>query len=146
MDEIRQMDRREFTVAGVLAALSGVAITISGCGGGGGGGSYSSPSSPSASTPTPASSSDKLGSISDNHLHDAVITGAQLTAASTVQLDIRGGADHTHTITLSADAIRGIQTGQKVATDSTTTSSATMSSHQHTVTFNSDSSEAPVRY
>jgi hypothetical protein len=144
MDQIRRMDRREFTVEGVLAALSGVVITISGCGGGGGG--YSSPSSPSTPAPTPASSSDKTGSISDNHGHEAIITGAQLTAASTVQLDIRGGADHTHAVTLNADAIQNIQAGRAVATDSTTTSSTTMSSHQHTVTFNSTSAEPPIRY
>lgn len=146
MDQVRQMDRREFTVAGVLAALSGVVITISGCGGGGGGGGYSSPSSPSTPAPTPASANDKTASISSNHGHRAVITGAQLIAASTVQLDIRGDADHTHTVTLSADAIQNIQAGKTVGTDSTTTSSATMSSHQHTVTFNPGSSDNPSPY
>ena len=70
------VDRRQFTVASALAILSGVAITItSGCGGNG----YSSPSSPTP-TPTPTSSGDKVGAISDNHGHVAVITGAQLTA------------------------------------------------------------------
>ena len=143
MEQGRIIDRREFTVEAVLAALSGVVITISGCGGGGGG--YSSPASPS--TPPPAANStDKVGSISDNHLHDAVITGAQITAASTVQLDIRGNADHTHTITLNADAIQNIQAGRPVATDSTSASSASTTGHLHTVTFNASSSETPVRY
>ncbi len=40
MKEEKTLDRREFTLAAAMAALSGVAITISACGGGG------SPSSP----------------------------------------------------------------------------------------------------
>ncbi len=34
MKERETLDRREFTLAAVLAALSGVTITISACGGG----------------------------------------------------------------------------------------------------------------
>ncbi len=47
MQERKTLGRREFTAASALAALSGVAITITGCGGGG---SNSQPSSPT--TPT----------------------------------------------------------------------------------------------
>lgn len=146
--EHRRLDRREFTLEGVLAALSGVVITISGCGGGGGGGaSYSSPSAPSTPAPTPAvGSSDKEGSISDNHGHSAVITAAQLVAGNAVLLDIRGAADHTHTVTLNADAIQAVQAGGPVVTDSTSTNSTSISSHLHTVTFNADSAETPTRY
>ena len=68
------LDRREFTRLSVLAALSGVAITISGCGGGGG--SNSSPNNP---TPTPSlAPGDKAATISANHGHTAVITNVQL--------------------------------------------------------------------
>ena len=59
-----------------------------------------------------------------------------------MQLDIRGSADHTHTVTLPIDALKAIQGGQPVATDSTSTSS----SHVHTVTFNSDSPDSPSHY
>ena len=38
MSEKNGLTRREFSVAAALAALSGVAISISACGGGGGGG------------------------------------------------------------------------------------------------------------
>jgi hypothetical protein len=136
--EQRLLDRREFTAEAALAALAGVAITVSGCGGGGGG---ASPSSPSAPPPAPAGSSDESGTISGNHGHSAVVTGAQLVAGSAVQLDIRGSADHTHLVTLSAAAIQAIQAGQPAVTDSTGTDG-----HLHTVTFNGDSPEAPERY
>lgn len=129
MKEEKTLDRREFTLAAAMAALSGVAITISACGGGG------SPSSPTpAPTPTPAppaAAGDKVGTISDNHGHSAVITGAQLTAGGALALDIRGSADHTHSVSLSASEITSIAGGQRVSKSSTTSSS-----HDHTVTFN----------
>lgn len=140
MKQARLIDRREFTAEAVLATLTGVVITLTGCGGGGGG--YSSPSAPSASSPpTAAAPGDNQGSISNNHGHLAVVTGVQLVAANAVQLDIRGSADHTHTVTLSNSAIAAIKAGAPVITDSTNTID-----HSHTVTFNADSTEAPTRY
>jgi hypothetical protein len=137
MEHKRLIDRREFTLEGVLAALSGVVITISGCGGGGGGGAYSNPSSPTAPPPAPAAGSgDMAGAISNNHLHSAVVTGAQLLAGNAVLLDIRGQADHTHSVALGADSIDAIEAGVTVAVDSTVTVTTAFGSHLHTVTFN----------
>ena len=139
MKQERLLDRREFTAEAALAALAGVVITVSGCGGGGGG--YSSPSSPSTPSPAGGNSSDKSGTISSNHGHLAVVTGAQLIVGGAVQLDIRGSADHTHVVTLAADAIQAIQAGRPAVTDSTSSTG-----HVHSVTFNSESPEAPSRY
>ena len=124
----REFSRREFTAASVMALLAGVTVTISGCGGG-----YSSPSGPTPNpTPTPApSAGDKSGVVSDNHGHVATITGAQITAAGAVTLDIHGTADHTHTVVLSAGEVQQIGAGAKVAKSSSNTLS-----HDHTVTFN----------
>ena len=135
MKHERLLDRREFTAQAALVALAGVVITISGCGG------SSSPSSPSTPSAAGGSSSDKMGTISDNHGHLAVVTGAQLIAGNVVQLDIRGSADHTHTVTLTAEAIQAIQAGRAAVTDSTGASG-----HAHSVTFNSESLETPSRY
>lgn len=138
MEHERRLDRREFTAEATLAALAGVVITISGCGGGG----YSSPSSPSTPSPAPAGSpSDKAATISNNHGHVAVVTGAQLLAENAVQLDMRGTADHTHQVILTAAAMLAIEAGQPVSTDSTSTTG-----HLHTVTFNSDSPDTPTHY
>ena len=139
MKQERLLDRREFTAEAALAALAGVVITVSGCGGGGGG--YSSPSSPSTPSAAGGNSSDKSGTISDNHGHLAVVTGAQLIAGNVVQLDIRGSAAHTHTVTLTAGAIQTIQAGRPAVTDSTSSTG-----HLHSVTFNSESPEAPSHY
>ena len=142
MADKRLLDRREFTVDAVLAALSGVAISISACGGGGGGTDYASPSAPSAAPPTAASASgDEEGSVSNNHGHSAVVTGAQLLAGNAVQLDIRGSADHTHAVTLSVEAVQAIKQGRAVQADSTTTTA-----HVHTVVFNGDTGESPSGY
>ena len=126
MNEKRTLDRREFTLAAALAALSGVAITISGCGGSGGG----SPSAPT-SPPTSSGSGDKTGVIGANHGHVAVITAAQLSAGGGVILNIRGTSDHPHTVELSAAEIGSIAANQRVSKESSTDDG-----HSHSVTFN----------
>lgn len=132
MAEQKSLDRREFTLAAALAALSGVAITISACGGGGGG----SPSSPSAPAPPAAGGGggggDKTGVIGSNHGHGgAVITAAQLAAPSAVSLDIRGAADHPHTVTLTEAEVAAIAANTRVSKESSSDTG-----HSHTVTFN----------
>ena len=131
MKEEKTLDRREFTLASAMAALSGVVITISSaCGGG-----SSSPTSPSTPPPTGGGggggSADKTGVVSANHGHVATITAAQLTAAGALELDIQGSADHPHSVSLSAGEITSIAGGQRVSK-----TSSTNSSHDHTVTFN----------
>ena len=128
MKEEKTLDRREFTLAAAMAALSGVAITISACGGGG------SPSSPTpAPTPTPAppAATDKTGVISSNHGHIAVITAARLTAGATFSLDIQGGASHPHTVELTAADLTAIVANQRVSKESSSDNG-----HSHSVTFN----------
>jgi hypothetical protein len=133
MSERKTLGRREFTAASAMAVLSGVAITLTACGG-----DSSSPTSPAAPTPsnptpdpTPASSADKVGTVGSNHGHSAVITGAQLTAAGEVLLDITGNATHPHTVVLSAGEVQQIADGQRVSKESSFDAS-----HSHTVTFN----------
>jgi hypothetical protein len=129
------LSRREFSVAAALAALSGVAITITACGGGGGGESPTSsngaPGYNDGSGTSGSASGDKVGTISSNHGHSAVITAAQLTAAGALKLDIKGSADHPHTVELSAAEVTAIAGGTKTSKESSTDSS-----HSHTVTFN----------
>ena len=125
------VDRREFTVAAVLAALSGVTITISSCGGSDTPTSNPTPNPNPNPTPTPPASGDKSGSISGNHGHTAVITAAQLTAAGAVDLDISGQAGHPHTVSLSAAEVTQIAQGARVSKASTTNAG-----HAHTVTYN----------
>jgi hypothetical protein len=116
-------DRREFTVAALLAMLGGVSITISGCGGSA---SPSSPSTPSTTQPV----ADKSGTISSNHGHVAVITSAQLTAANTLALSLQGTASHNHMLELSAAELVQIRDGRTFAKECSGTS------HTHMVTFN----------
>ena len=130
MNEHKTLDRREFTVAAALAALSGVAITITACGGGGSS-SPTAPSTPPPSTGGGGTTSDKTGAISANHGHRAVIAGATLASPSAISLDIRGDADHPHTVVLTAAEVTSIAGNQRVSRESTTDFS-----HSHTVTFN----------
>jgi hypothetical protein len=120
-DDPQILDRREFTVQAILALLSGVTIAMSGCGDDDG---------PNAPSPTPGGSNIS-GSISANHGHSAVITGAQLGAGNIVTLDIRGTANHPHTVGLTAGEVQQIAARQRVAKESSTDDG-----HRHTVTFN----------
>ena len=119
--EDRMLDRREFTLQSALAILSAATITISGCGGG--------DSSP-APGPTPGPTG-ATGAISDNHGHTATIDAARLTAGNAIQLDLRGQADHPHTVDLTAAEVMTIAARQRVAKTSTSDAG-----HAHTVTFN----------
>jgi hypothetical protein len=112
------MDRRTFSVEAARLLLGGAAITIGGCGGG---------SSPAASTPP---LSDVQGSVSSNHGHSAVITGAQLGAGNDLQLNIQGTSSHAHTLSLTASEVRSVRDGARVQKD------CTGGSHTHSVTFN----------
>lgn len=122
-----KMLRRDFTVQSALAVLGGVAIAITGCSDSDG------PTSPAPTPPAPppAARGDVSGVVSANHGHAAVVTGAQLTAANTLALDITGAANHPHRVELSASELSAIASGQRVSKLSTTDFA-----HNHTVTFN----------
>ena len=115
-------ERRAFTLQSVLALLSGVTITVTACGGG------DSPTSPG---PGQTSGNGVSGSVSANHGHSAVITGAQLSAGNVVTLDIRGTATHPHTVELTVGEVQQIAARQRVVKESSTDDG-----HRHTVTFN----------
>jgi hypothetical protein len=112
------LDRREFTLRSILLMLSGVTITISGCGDG-------------DENPVQPTVTDKVGTISNNHGHTAVIEAAKLSAGGAVTLDIQGSASHNHKVELTAGEVVSIRNGQQVAK-----TSSTDNSHSHTVTFN----------
>jgi hypothetical protein len=121
MNESDLTTRREFTAQAVMALLSGVTITISGCGG------SSSPAGPSA----PAPPGGAAASVSDNHGHTATLTSAEITGGASVTLQIRGVADHPHTVVLTGPEINQIGAGGRVSK-----TSSTDVAHNHTVTFN----------
>ena len=104
-----------------LAALSGVVITITACG----------DSSPTSPAPPPTNPGDASGVVGSNHGHVAVVTSAQLTAPASIRLDIRGDADHAHTVDLTAGEVQQIARGARVSK-----LSSTEDAHAHSVTFN----------
>ncbi len=127
MDDSKPISRREFSLHSALAILSGVAITVS-C----------ASDSPTDPTPTPdpgpgpgPDPDDLEGTVSANHGHEAVITDAELTAGNMLSLDIRGTADHPHTVELTADEVMRIADDETVAK-----LSSNNDAHTHTVTFN----------
>jgi len=121
LEQTRLLSRRQFSRESVLAMLAGVTITISGCG-------DDDDDNPTGPTST---SGDFTGVVSANHGHRATVTSVQVTAANGVSLDIRGDADHPHTVALTAAQVVQIGNRQQVVATSTTDNA-----HLHTVTFN----------
>ncbi len=122
LEQRSSLTRREFTLEAALAILAGCVITISdtGCG-----------SSTTTPTPTPLPiPSDVTGTVSANHGHVAVITGAQITTGSAISLNIQGGATHNHTLSISQADLTSLKNRQTVAS-----LSSTDNGHMHTVTF-----------
>ena len=121
------LTRREFNAASVNALFVGMTVCISGCGG-----SSASPASPTGGSVTPtASGGDKTGAVSANHGHVAVVTSAALQAGGAVSLNIKGSADHDHTVDLAQAEVGQVAAGTRV-----TKTSSSDAGHVHTVTFN----------
>jgi hypothetical protein len=123
-DTTAELNRREFTAQAIMALLGGVTITISSCSSGSGPGSPAGPSGP-----PPAGS--ESATVSANHGHTAVLEAAQLAAGSAITLQIRGSADHPHTVALSGPEVMQIAAGGRVSK-----TSSTDDAHNHVVTFN----------
>ena len=125
------LSRRQFTRESVMALLSGVVITITGCG--------SDSSSPTAPSTGGGGGGDAGGgdvggidgTISANHGHIATVTDAQVDAGNDVSLEIRGNADHSHTVNLTGAELTQVGDGEQVVVTSTNTQA-----HTHRVTFN----------
>src|SRR4030095_839481 len=118
------LTRREFTIESALAMLAGVTITISGCG---------DDDNNATPAPTPPPATDKTGTVTTDagHTHQAVITGAQLTAGNAISVTLTGAATHTHTVALSQAELSQINAGTRVQK-----TSSHNNAHTNTVTFN----------
>jgi len=128
--EDKVLTRREFTRESVLALLSGVVITITGCGS-----DSSSPSSPSPPAGGGGGGGDGVnGAVSANHGHTAFVSNAQINTGDDIALDITGSADHGHTINVTGAELMQIGNGQRVV--KTSTVSQVQGTHSHNVTFN----------
>lgn len=130
MKEEKTLDRREFTLAAALAALSGVAITISACGGSSSPTASTPPPTPTP-TPAPPAAADKTGVVGSNHGHVATILAARFTAGATFSLDIQGSSSHPHSVEITAAELTAISGGSRVSKESSTDNG-----HSHSVTFN----------
>jgi len=127
--EVRVLGRREFSRESLLSLLGGLTITVSACSGGGSSPTAATPPAP-AGQPGSAGIADVRGTVSANHGHVALVTGAQISAAGAVMLAIRGAADHDHQLSLSAAEMARLRDGQSVAVRS-----AGSQDHDHLVTF-----------
>jgi hypothetical protein len=137
---IETTTRREFTAASISALFVGMGVTLTGCGGGSGNNYGAAPSAAPAPAGAAVASGDKIGQVSGNHGHSAVITAAQLRAGGVVELQIQGTADHSHGLKLSADQVRQVAGGTRVSqnTDAAQTAAeyGIYGEHSHTVIFN----------
>ena len=122
----QELSRRQFSIEALTALFAGVAITITACDDDNGGGSVI----------VGPGGGGRAGTVSANHGHTATVLSVDLNAGNAVSLDIRGTADHPHTVTLTGAQVVQIRDGQRVSTTSTSDASALFGNHLHTVTFN----------
>ncbi len=117
MSDEHLLTRREFNLETVLAILAAATITITGCG----------DDEPTGPTAQPG---DRVGVVSANHGHTAIITAVQLNGNQTVTIDMRAQATHNHTLTLTVAELTAIAANTRVEKISSTDDG-----HNHTVTF-----------
>lgn len=112
----QSVSRRTFLGAAAAALFVGVTIQITGC---------------STEETSDAGSGNAQGSISNvaNHGHTAVVLKAQLDAGGALTLDIKGSADHTHTLELTAEEMTLLKARKHVMKDTSATD------HKHSVMF-----------
>jgi hypothetical protein len=67
-------------------------------------------------------------SIGANHGHALVVTAADVMAGAAKMYDIKGSADHTHSVTVSAGVFAMLASNQSAMTISTT-----VDNHSHTI-------------
>jgi hypothetical protein len=113
-------NRRRFVSLGAATLFGGASVLVSACDG----------SEPPAGPEPPA---DRVGTISLNHGHVAVVTAAQLDAGGALKLEIQGSSIHGHALELSADEVARIRRGEIV---SVLSAAGWEDKHDHRVTFN----------
>lgn len=70
------------------------------------------------------------GSISTNHGHKALLTKEQLSKGEALELNIQGGSNHPHIVSLTAEQVIAISKGKEI-----TVLSTKVGNHQHTIQF-----------
>jgi hypothetical protein len=92
----------------------GWALAAGGCGGGG--------DAAPAPAPPPAPVGGGCGAtISENHGHVLTIAAADLNSLVNITYDIRGAADHTHSVTFTAAQLAQLKAGNTVSVSTTAT-------------------------
>jgi hypothetical protein len=126
------LSRRRF-----LEPLLGTAILllIPGCGGGGDSGYDGAPATQalaaidSPGAPVATSSAGCGTAIDFNHGHLLIVLKSDLDSTTARSYDIQGGADHTHTVTVTLAQLAALKSGASVTVASTETDY-----HQHVIT------------
>lgn len=126
------LTRKQFlrSALGIGAAALGLQV-LSACGG------SSSPTEPDAAAGSGSGSGSNLASceqngtnatIGANHGHTLMVTSADVTAGADKTYNIRGTADHTHTVTITAAMFQMLQQNHAI-----TTTSSTDALHDHSI-------------
>ena len=112
------LTRKEFlsTVMTAAAGAAGAALLVA-CGGG--------DDDDSGGNCLMSGTSVNIGA---NHGHSMSVTAADVSAGAAKTYDIRGSADHTHSVTINAGAFAMLATNQSAMTISTT-----VDNHSHNI-------------
>jgi hypothetical protein len=114
-------DRRRFLTEAAAVVVGSGSVLVSACVGA------------PPTTPEPPPPQDRVGTISLNHGHEAILTAARLGAGAAFTLEIQGSSAHGHAVELTAEDVARIQRGEVV---SVLSAAGWEDKHDHRVTFN----------
>ena len=112
------LTRKEFLSTVMTAAAGAAGALLVACGG-------SSDDDDSGGNCVMSGASVNIGA---NHGHSMSVTAAEVTAGTAKTYDIRGSADHTHGVTISAGAFAMLASNQSAMTISTV-----VDNHSHNI-------------
>ncbi|HSD87627.1 MAG TPA: hypothetical protein VLB44_08930 [Kofleriaceae bacterium] len=106
-------------------------VLLRGCGGGGGGDTGGGTGSGSSTADCLANGTRTA--IATNHGHVLVVSMDDVAEGADKAYDIRGSADHGHTVTITAQQFNSLAENQAIMMESSLNASASFGTHEHTV-------------
>lgn len=106
-------------------------VVLRGCGGNTYGGSSGGAGSDTSGGDCLANGT--RAAIATNHGHVLVVSMDDVAAGAEKAYDIRGSADHTHTVTITTQQFASLGENQAIMMESSLNASPTFGTHEHTV-------------
>jgi len=128
------LTRKQFLRKALEVSAGALGLTLlRGCGGSSGGGSTGGTSGSGSDTGADCLANGTRTAIATNHGHILVVSMDDVAAGTEKTYDIRGSADHSHTVTISVQQFESLAENEAIMMESSLNASASFGTHEHTV-------------